>query len=86
MIISRSIWRKLAVLMVAACVYAWSQPQRHLRFLLAIGLPFFLLTLLTSFRTKVQPNWPAPAYFTLLILTAYFIATRLRHRSPLRRR
>src|SRR5262249_13414952 len=23
-----------------------------------------------------QPNWPAPAYFTLLILAAYFISTR----------
>jgi hypothetical protein len=23
----------------------------------------------------VQPNWPAPAYFTLLIVTAWFIAT-----------
>jgi hypothetical protein len=27
----------------------------------------------------VQPNWPAPAYFTLLILTAYFISTRLQN-------
>jgi hypothetical protein len=68
----------LAVLMVAACIYAWREPQRQSRFLLAVGLPFFLLTLLTSLRTKVQPNWPAPAYFTLLILTAYFIATQMR--------
>jgi undecaprenyl-diphosphatase len=84
----------LAVLMVAAIVYAWRNAKRaaageaeavddrsrEMKFLLAIGLPFFLLTTLTSFRAKVQPNWPAPAYFTLLILTAYFLATRLRSR------
>ena len=28
---------------------------------------------------KVQPNWPAPAYFTLLIATAFFLSTRLRN-------
>jgi hypothetical protein len=85
----------LAVLMVAAIVYAWRNAKRAIReraesvdnhsremkFLLAIGLPFFLLTTFTSFRAKVQPNWPAPAYFTLLILTAYFLATRLQSRA-----
>jgi hypothetical protein len=85
----------LAVLMVAAIVYAWRNAKRaaagvaesvddrsrEMKFLLAIGLPFFLLTTLTSFRAKVQPNWPAPAYFTLLIVTAYFLATRLRSRA-----
>jgi undecaprenyl-diphosphatase len=85
----------LAVLMVAAIVYGWRNAarsgddgaesvdgrSREMKFLLAIGLPFFLLTALTSFRAKVQPNWPAPAYFTLLILTAYFLATRLRSRA-----
>ena len=78
----------LAVLLVAACVYGWVEARgspaepssRAMRFLLAVGLPFFALTLLTSFRTKVQLNWPAPAYFTLLILTTHFIATRLRDR------
>lgn len=87
----------LAVLIVAAIVYAWRNAKRaggidaepaavddrsrEMKFLLAIGLPFFLLTTFTSFRAKVQPNWPAPAYFTLLILTAYFLATRLRSRA-----
>jgi undecaprenyl-diphosphatase len=98
----------LAVLMVAAVVWAWrnakraaaagddaaavgdaSSPEqppaderwREMKFLLAIGLPFFVLTMLTSIRAKVQPNWPAPAYFTLLILTAYFLGTRLQSRS-----
>jgi hypothetical protein len=75
----------VAVLMGAAVVYAWRSAKRgtegrrrEMAFLLAIGLPFLALTTLTSFRTKVQPNWPAPAYFTLLILTAHFVATRLR--------
>ncbi len=75
----------IAVLMAAAVVYAWSQARRDrhdprsrkMTFLVAIGLPFLTLTALTSLRAKVQPNWPAPAYFTLLILTAYFLATRL---------
>jgi hypothetical protein len=51
---------------------------REMRFLAWFGVVFFGLTLLSSFRTKVQMNWPAPAYFTLMILTAYFLATRMR--------
>jgi 4-amino-4-deoxy-L-arabinose transferase-like glycosyltransferase len=58
---------------------------RQARFLLAVGLPFFTLTFLDSFRTKVQPNWPAPAYFTLIILAAYFISTRMRDAQRWRR-
>jgi hypothetical protein len=49
-----------------------------MRFLLLLGFPFFLVCLLDSLWSKVQPNWPAPAYFTLLILTAYFLSTRLK--------
>jgi hypothetical protein len=40
---------------------------------------FFAMNLLASVRAKVQPNWPAPAYFTLLIATAFFLSTRLRN-------
>jgi hypothetical protein len=69
----------IAVLMVAAVVVG-SRGGRETRFLIGVGLPFFLLTALTGFRAKVQPNWPAPAYFTLLILSAWFISTRLRDR------
>jgi hypothetical protein len=76
----------IAVIIAGACVYAWKQARRdhadprtrEMTFLLATGLPFFALTTLTSIRAKVQPNWPAPAYFTLLILAAYFLATRMR--------
>jgi undecaprenyl-diphosphatase len=71
----------LAGFMVAAIIYVTrhrSDPQRaKLLFLRCIGLTFFSLVTVISLFTKVQPNWPAPAYFTLLILTAYFLATRL---------
>ncbi|HEY7086973.1 MAG TPA: hypothetical protein VH518_02725 [Tepidisphaeraceae bacterium] len=74
----------MAFLMIAAIAYAMrrkssgSDPNRgKLQLLVWIGLPFFALNLLASFRAKVQLNWPAPAYFTLTILTAYFLATRL---------
>ncbi|HRK32260.1 MAG TPA: glycosyltransferase family 39 protein [Tepidisphaeraceae bacterium] len=42
-------------------------------FLLCIGAPFFILTWVVSFFAKVQANWPAPAYITLIILAAAFV-------------
>ena len=51
---------------------------RAAKFLLCVGLPMLAIVAATSLRTKVQANWPVPAYFTLLILTAWFLATRLR--------
>jgi undecaprenyl-diphosphatase len=51
---------------------------RALLLLLAVGLPVLVAVALTSLRTKTQVNWPAPAYFTLLILATWFLATRLR--------
>lgn len=75
----------LAVLMVAAVIYAvrkklsGDDPHRDKLLLLCwIGLAFFVMNFLVSFQTKVQINWPAPAYFTLTILMAYFLSTRLR--------
>jgi undecaprenyl-diphosphatase len=78
----------LAAFMIGAIVYlrhANEVRRAQLLFLASIGLTFLALTLLISFLTKVQVNWPAPAYFTLFILTAYFIATRLRSRALWRR-
>jgi hypothetical protein len=79
----------LAVFLIAAIIYAirkTDDPNRpKLLFLTTIGLTFFTLTTLISFFTKVQVNWPAPAYFTLFILTAYYISTRLRTRELWRR-
>jgi undecaprenyl-diphosphatase len=72
----------MAILMVAAVICTivkkpGDEPNRpKLFFLLWIGGAFFIFNLLASFRAKVQPNWPAPTYFTLVILTAYFISTR----------
>jgi 4-amino-4-deoxy-L-arabinose transferase-like glycosyltransferase len=74
----------LCVFVAGAVVYAttdWSigDPHRRaLRFLLVIGGGFWLTCLLDALVSKVEPNWPAPAYFTLLILTAYFIAVARR--------
>ncbi len=53
------------------------EPVRQLRFLVVIGLFFFLVTSLSALRSKPQPNWPAPAYFTLLILASYFLSREL---------
>lgn len=52
--------------------------SRGLLLLLAIGLPMLLFCLLTALRAKVQVNWPAPAYFTLMIVAAWWLSTRLR--------
>jgi undecaprenyl-diphosphatase len=78
----------VAIMMIGAIVYALSSRRSgadsnrdKLLFLVFAGLPFFLLNLLASIRTKVQANWPAPAYFSLIILTAYFLSICLRDRQ-----
>jgi undecaprenyl-diphosphatase len=71
----------LFVFMMLACIDAWrlarqdraDRRARAMLLLLAIGVGFFVTVLLGSLRTKIQPNWPAPAYFSLLILTAWWI-------------
>ena len=82
----------LVVLMVAGILYARrrrkEEPEgweaRRLIFLVWIGVPFFLLTTLVNLRAKAQLNWPAPAYFTLMIVVAWYLATRLRSRETWR--
>ncbi len=70
----------LFVLMVIAVVAALRRPsqiepeRRAERFLITIGLTFFALVLITAFRHPVQPNWAAPAYITLILLLAAFLA------------
>jgi hypothetical protein len=67
----------LAVLMFATAVHTifLNDPRRReMGYLLCIGGLMFAICLVDSVVAKVQVNWPAPAYFTLLILTAYFIA------------
>lgn len=46
------------------------------RFLLAVGGSYFAIVFLASFRTNIEANWPAPAYFTLVILAAEWLAAR----------
>lgn len=53
--------------------------QREVRLLLWTGLPLFGLCLIMSIRSKMQINWPAAAYFSWMILAAYFISTRLKN-------
>ncbi|MBC8105446.1 MAG: glycosyltransferase family 39 protein [Anaerolineae bacterium] len=68
----------LFVLMIAAVIFAIRRRddpnRRQMLFLASIGLTFFSFNLLDSLFAKTQVNWPAPAYFTLIILTAYFIS------------
>ncbi len=68
------------VLMGGAVVWTltFGANNRRAYFLMMIGITYLAVIGLTSFRAKVQANWPAPAYFTLTILTAYFLSTRLR--------
>lgn len=74
----------LAAIMVAACAYVFRKEAkrdlhyRAVRFLACIGLTYFGIVFLQSLRSRVQPNWPAPAYFSLLILSAYFLSVRFR--------
>jgi len=73
----------IAMIMFAGIVYTLTRAsvndpyRRSARYLVLIGLPFYLLVMLDSFRAKVQGNWAAPAYFTLLILAAYFLAVQM---------
>ncbi len=51
--------------------------RRAVLFLACMGVPFFLIVMLTALHSRAQVNWPAPAYFSLMILAAHFLATRL---------
>jgi 4-amino-4-deoxy-L-arabinose transferase-like glycosyltransferase len=55
-----------------------ADPKRAMRYLMCIGATFVGICVADSFVAKTQANWPAPAYFTLLILTGYFISVQWR--------
>jgi len=69
----------LAAMMIGGIVLAIRhfRQRRRERFLLLLGLPFLAGVTILSFFVKIQLNWPAPAYFTLMILTAHFLGTRM---------
>jgi undecaprenyl-diphosphatase len=51
--------------------------RRGIKLLLWMAVPFWLLVVVDSLKAKTQANWAAPAYFTLVILSAFFLAERL---------
>lgn len=82
----------LFVIMAGAVVWAMrmgrdeQRPEhRASRYLLWIGLPFFVLVMLDSLVKEPQPNWPAPAYFSLIVLAGYFLSTRMADTASWRR-
>ena len=56
-----------------------------MNYLLIMGLPLLVVIALLSFFTKAQVNWPAPSYFPLLILAAWFLSTRMHDPAAWRR-
>ncbi|MBV8779823.1 MAG: glycosyltransferase family 39 protein [Phycisphaerae bacterium] len=67
----------VAVLITAGVIHAYRSRDRRAMFLCNIGISFLAFNLLASFVAKVQQNWPAPAYFSLVIVAAWFLATRI---------
>jgi hypothetical protein len=74
----------MAYLIIVSSVYALfkrysaaDENRPQLLMLAWIGVAYWACNFVIGFFTKVQPNWPAPAYFTLVILTAYFLGTRV---------
>ena len=62
-----------AVLMIGGIICAFRMKDARARFLANIGMGFLAFNLLASFVAKVQQNWPAPAYFSLTILGAWWV-------------
>lgn len=50
---------------------------RHARLLILTVLPYAVLVTASTFFTNAQINWSAPVWFALLIVTAWFISTRM---------
>jgi hypothetical protein len=73
----------LGVIMIVACVEAFrrwrkSPDEWQPMFLVCVGLAFFMLCLYRSLKVEIEPNWPAPAYFTLCVLAAWWIGHRVK--------
>jgi hypothetical protein len=64
------------VLMVLGAIEG--RAHRGVRYLLCIGGTFFLLCLAQSTKAEIEPNWPAPTYFTMAIVAAWWIKHQLR--------
>lgn len=72
----------LAIVMIAGVVYAYQRrklPENRGMLLLAcLTVPYFALVGAWSFKTTIQVNWPAPAYFAGIILCAAFLAEKMK--------
>lgn len=49
---------------------------RATRYLLCIGAGYFLCCLAASFRVPLEANWPAPSFYTLVPLAAWWLGTK----------
>jgi hypothetical protein len=61
----------------------WKETDAGVRYLWAMSAPMFVVVLLASLRTFVQPNWPVTAYLSGLVLTVGWLAGKLRTSSSL---
>jgi hypothetical protein len=52
----------------------WKETDVGVRYLWAMSAPMFTLVLLATLRASVQPNWPATAYLSGLVLTVGWLA------------
>ena len=66
----------ITVLIAAGVLHAYRGRDRRAMFLASVGLIFLFFNLLASLVAKVQQNWPAPAYFSLIILAAWFVSSQ----------
>ena len=66
--------------MIAAIIGAWKRSKKHPLplFLFSMGAPLFFICLLFTLRSRVQPNWIAPAVIPLLGLTVIHWSDRFR--------
>jgi hypothetical protein len=72
------------VAMVLAVVAFWRKGRRnpHLTYFFSMGAPLFLVYLLWSFRSRVLPNWIAPAIMPLFCLMVIYWDSQLRLGRP----
>ena len=71
----------IAGFMLFACLAAWRGRRDGPIYLMAISLPFLLLVMATSFFKDTPANWPAPTYFGLTILAAWWLGHKVKHFS-----
>jgi len=74
LIMAGAVWHVLRALRAGGC---GAGPLRGALLLAATGVPYWLTVAGMSLWSKVQVNWPAPAYSSLLVLAAWFMSTRL---------